>query len=161
MDFQNQNPSRGTGWSRRNSDDLVRRKSHTTHTGLLWTKTNRMGRGIISILAVFAAVSFTKQGFNNAKRSTRSVRWESRLVETMNDCTECRYLIKPRKGIGTRDRHDGCEIIQGLSMALHGQKFWCQKWGTAPKDFEATHAARWRKGGYVIRDARDVDRRQK
>ena len=127
--------------------------------GLIWDRINRLGRGFIIAGAMGLAVTFTTQGFDNAKRSTRAVRWETRLVQTMNECRECRYLIQPRKGIGTRDRHDGCEIIQGLGMALHNQDFWCQKWGEVPENFNATHAARWRKGGYVIRDARDVDRR--
>jgi len=126
--------------------------------GLLWNRRGTLGRGIIGCTGIVLAILFTVQGFDNAKRSTRAVRWESRLVESMSRCTECTYLIKPRTGIGTRDRHDGCEIIQGLGMALHGAQFWCQEWEKAPTDFQATHAARWRKGGYVIRDARDVDR---
>jgi len=126
--------------------------------GLLWTKVRRPGQIILVLVGGAAAVLFTRQAIDNAKRSTRAVRWETRLVKSMEDCPECRYLIKPRRGIGTRDRHDGCEIIQGLGMDVHGGRFWCQKWGQAPDDFQATHAARWRKGGYVIRDARKSDR---
>ena len=126
--------------------------------GLIWTQSGFRTRASLAVLGAIAAVMFTVQGFDNAKRSTRAVRWEARLVDSMNACSNCTYIIKPRTGIGTRDRHDGCEIIQGLSMALHGQQFWCQEWEKTPTDFQATHAARWRKGGYVIRDARDVDR---
>jgi hypothetical protein len=125
--------------------------------GILWEQKRWPIRSFIAIVAVFAAIAFVQQGFNNAYRSTRSVRWEARLVQEMEGCTDCRYLIKPRKGLGTRNRHDGCEIIQGLGTSLHGDQFWCQLWGTVPDDFEATHAARWRKGGYVIRDARKQD----
>ena len=130
-------------------------------SGLLWAKYGNRTRVALTVSGIALAVLFTVQGFDNSKRSTRAVRWETRLVETMSNCPECRYLIQPRTGIGTRDRHDGCEIIQGLSMALHGGQFWCQAWEDAPVDFGATHAARWRKGGYVIRDARDSDREGK
>jgi hypothetical protein len=129
--------------------------------GLLWHKVRRPGQAIFVLVGAAASVLFTLQAIDNAKRSTRAVRWESRLVQSMEECPECRYLIKPRRGIGTRDRHDGCEIIQGLGMDLHGERFWCQKWGQTPDDFKATHAARWRKGGYVIRDARKADRRKR
>jgi len=126
--------------------------------GLLWAKSGRPVRAVLVIIGAAAAVLFTQQAWDNAKRATRAVRWETRLVKSMEECPECRYLIKPRRGIGTRDRHDGCEIIQGLGMDLHGERFWCQRWGKTPEGFEATHAARWRKGGYVIRDARSTDR---
>jgi hypothetical protein len=129
--------------------------------GILWEHRQWPMRTIIGAVALISSIAFIQQGFNNAHRSTRSVRWEARLVEEMSACTECRYLIKPRKGLGTRNRHDGCEIIQGLGTSLHGDQFWCQLWGPVPDDFKATHAARWRKGGYVIRDARKQDRKNK
>jgi hypothetical protein len=126
--------------------------------GLVWSQGGRTSRALLALTGLIAVGAFIPQGFNNAHRSTRSVRWERRLVESMEDCETCTYLVKPRTGLGTRDRHDGCEIIQGLGVGYHGEKFWCQKWGDVPADYQATHAARWRKGGYVIRDARDVDR---
>lgn len=130
--------------------------------GIWWHRTPaRFPKVIVAAAALGVAVMFTAQGFDNAKRSTRSVRWEQRLVDTMNDCKECTYLVVPRTGIGTRDRHDGCEIIQGLSTHLHGESFWCMRWGDVPETFRASHAARWRKGGYVIRDARESDRNAK
>ena len=129
--------------------------------GILWEQRQWPSRTIIGVVALISSIAFIQQGFNNAYRSTRSVRWEIRLVEQMNACTECRYLIKPRKGLGTRNRHDGCEIIQGLGTSLHGDQFWCQLWAPAPDNFKATHAVRWRKGGYVIRDARKQDRENK
>jgi hypothetical protein len=126
--------------------------------GILWAKAGRVQRSFIALTGLVAAGAFIPQGFDNARRSTRAVRWEHRLVKTMEACEDCTYLIKPRTEIGTRDRHDGCEIIQGLGNGYHGEKFWCQKWGDVPAGYQATHAARWRKGGYVIRDARDADR---
>jgi len=126
--------------------------------GMLWNRWGLQGRMALGAGALVATAAFVPQGFDNARRSTRSVRWEARLVDTMQDCPTCTYLIKPRTGLGTRDRHDGCEIIQGLGAGMHGEKFWCQHWSEAPESFDATHAAQWRKGGYVVRDARDADR---
>ncbi|HND34430.1 MAG TPA: hypothetical protein PLA94_30720, partial [Myxococcota bacterium] len=37
---------------------------------------------------------------------------------------------------GTRDRHDGCEAMQGLSTLLHGRELRCARW---------TRAADWPK----------------
>jgi hypothetical protein len=92
---------------------------------------------------------FIAQAHDNAKRSTRAAKWERRLVRKMNRCAECRWAITPRRRIGTRDRHDGCEIIQGLGEFKHGEDFWCTTWpGTAP--FVPTHHARWKKGGYAV-----------
>ena len=133
-----------------------------TAVGMWWHQSmSRATRVATAVMAVVAAVLFVQQGFDNAKRSTRSVRWEQRLVKTMDACPTCTYLVIPRKGLGTRDRHDGCEIIQGLSTRLHGDTFWCMAWGPPPDAFTASHAARWRKGGYVVRDARDSDRTAK
>lgn len=130
--------------------------------GLWWTDSTQKPLKAVAIVgAVATSFLFVNQGFDNAKRSTRSVRWEKRLVDTMESCADCTYLVVPRKGIGTRDRHDGCEIIQGLGTALHDEQFWCMRWGDVPERFNATHAARWRKGGYVIRDARKSDRASK
>ncbi len=127
--------------------------------GAIWVRFKQLYvRVPMGVLLASAGVLFVQQGFDNARRSTRSVRWEKRLVETMQDCPDCSYLITPRTGIGTRDRHDGCEIIQGLGTDLHGERFWCMRWGSVPEDYSATHAARWRKGGYVVRDARQSDR---
>ena len=101
--------------------------------------------GIISLLAI----RFIPQAHDNARRSTRSVKWEKRLVEKMDACENCSWTIKPRRRLGTRDRHDGCEIVQGLSDYRHGVDFWCTTWpGTAP--FVPTHTARWRKKGYIV-----------
>lgn len=130
----------------------------SAYIGLQWPARGRGFKGTVVLVAVVASFLFARQGFTNAKRSIASVRYETRLLKKMERCNDCRFIIKPRKGIGTRDRHDGCEIIQGLGHFMHGRDFWCQRWAPVPDTFDATHAARWRKGGYVIRDARRADR---
>ncbi len=104
---------------------------------------------LAGIVAVGLSAHFVPQAFNNAKRSTRSAKWERKLVEKMSRCKECRWAIRPRRRIGTRKRHDGCEIVQGLGKLRAGQDFWCTSWpGEQP--FVPTHTARWRKGGYKV-----------
>jgi len=97
-------------------------------------------------VAVGLAVHFVPQGFDNARRSTQASRWERALIKQMNQCSDCTWHIRPRRGLGTRNRHDGCEILQGLSDYRHGIDFWCTTWpGTSTLD--PTHNARWSKGG--------------
>jgi hypothetical protein len=130
------------------------------YLGTRWPTLGGLGRTAVVGGALISSLAFVDQGFNNAQQSIANVRHEARLLKKMQRCADCRFLIKPRKDIGTRDRHDGCEILQGLGTVLHGTDFWCQRWGAAPDSFDASHAARWRKGGYVIREARTSDRQK-
>jgi hypothetical protein len=117
--------------------------------GLLLQGRSPVLAGIALLLAGATSLHFVPQAHNNAKRATRSVKWEQRLAKKMNACEDCRWAITPRRRIGSRDRHDGCEIIQGLGDFKHGVDFWCTTWpGAAP--FSPTHRARWQKGGYRV-----------
>jgi hypothetical protein len=53
---------------------------------------------------------------------------ERRLIEKMVQCEDCTWWMEPRTGLGTRQRHDGCEVVQGLSQMRVGQQFWCSRW---------------------------------
>ena len=108
-------------------------------------------RSIGAVAAVALTIVFSRQGFDNARISIKSVKHETRLLEKIARCGDCRFAIRPRTKIGTRDRHDGCEILQGISTLRHGDEFWCQRWGERPSTFVPTHTARWKRGGYVIR----------
>ena len=119
--------------------------------GLLWSHVKNWQRPIVIIGAVALSLIFGRQGFSNARTSIKSVKHEARLLEKIEQCGDCRFLVRPRTKIGTRDRHDGCEILQGISSLRHGDDFWCQRWEDRPLTFEPTHTARWKRGGYVIR----------
>ena len=120
--------------------------------GLLWPTLKPWMRPLGYLVAIAMTIGFSRQGFTNAKVSIKSVKHEARLLEKIARCGgDCRFVIRPRSKIGTRDRHDGCEILQGISTLRHADDFWCQRWGDRPSTFTPTHTARWKRGGYVIR----------
>jgi hypothetical protein len=43
-------------------------------------------------------------------------------------CAGCTWWVVPRRKLGTRARHDGCEVLQGLGPLDHGRQFWCGPW---------------------------------
>ena len=119
--------------------------------GLHWPKVKTWKRPVYLLAAIVMTVGFSRQGFQNARVSIKSVKHEVRLLEKIERCGDCRFIVRPRTKIGTRDRHDGCEILQGISAMRHGEEFWCRRWGDRPSNFVPTHTARWKRGGYVIR----------
>ena len=119
--------------------------------GCVWPQLKPWTRSIGAVAAVALTIVFSRQGFDNARISIKSVKHETRLLQKIERCGDCRFSIRPRAKIGTRDRHDGCEILQGISTLRHGDEFWCQRWGERPRTFVPTHTARWKRGGYVIR----------
>jgi hypothetical protein len=64
---------------------------------------------------------------------------------------DCTLVLTPRADLGTRERHDGCEIVQGVSTRLQRQGLWCTAWEAPPADLTGCVVhARWQKGAYVI-----------
>ena len=101
------------------------------------------------------AAFWTHDGLRLARRSAHGFRAERALalqVETAH--LDGPWLLSPRTGLGTRDRHDGCEILQGITGWRHGREFWCDKWplpdGVAKvPDHFAAHAT-WARGSYHL-----------
>lgn len=56
-------------------------------------------------------------------------RWERALVEEINQCEGDVWSIYPRIHKGPRARHDGCEVVQGLTNLKAGEDFSCVPWG--------------------------------
>lgn len=113
--------------------------------GGAWRATVAVGAVAFGSYGVWAAGGM-------ASRSVRSVRWEERLARQMAACEGCEWVVTPRAGLGTRDRHDGCEILQGITGLHAGQGFWCATWpGEVPAEVaeKAWHAT-WRRGGYAV-----------
>jgi hypothetical protein len=75
-------------------------------------------------------------GLVDGWRLTRSEVWrirDERQLHTMIVARpDCTWIVTPRTGLGTRARHDGCEVLQGLGAARHGDGFWCATWGPVP-----------------------------
>ncbi len=62
---------------------------------------------------------------------------ELELLAVMEAAPDCAWIVTPRAQLGTRSRHDGCEILQGIGDARHGDGFWCAPWGPAPRSTSA------------------------
>ena len=107
----------------------------------------RMARRLSGALLVLLGFYFASDGWVAAHRAHRAVRWERVLVLQMEQCGTCYYEIRPRRGLGTRNRHDGCEILQGISDWHHPSDFYCTTWPGEPVR-TPTHRARWKKRGY-------------
>lgn len=93
----------------------------------------------------------TYVGLDNASDAAKAARPERVLAEQMQACAGCTFAVSPRTGLGTRDRHDGCEILQGITDLHAGQDFTCTTWPGAPLP-GVNHEAVWQEGGYVVRE---------
>ena len=71
-------------------------------------------------------------GHADAWRSTRAeiVRNgpERALLDEIEGEPACMLVVTPRSRLGTRNRHDGCEVIQGLTELRQGEGLWCVPW---------------------------------
>jgi hypothetical protein len=97
------------------------------------------------------AVYGAQDALSDARRSAALARPERALSAEIAACAPgCFPIVRPRRGLGTRDRHDGCEILQGVSPFLHGRDFWCAPWAAdgARPPRAPTHTARFRAGRY-------------
>jgi len=84
------------------------------------------------------------------------VRMETAALTQMKECPGCVWWVLPRRGLGTRARHDGCEVLQGTSDLLEGEQFYCAPW-VAPDEALKLYAScsgtvRWNpgSGSYVL-----------
>jgi hypothetical protein len=115
--------------------------------GRLWTHVR-----FRPVLVAFS-VGFVAVGHGHAWESTREEMVTSKpervlLRKVGPDCT---LVLTPRADLGTRERHDGCEIVQGVSTRLQRQGLWCTAWEAPPADLTGCVVhARWQKGAYVI-----------
>ncbi len=120
-------------------------------------------RGWVARLALagpllFAAWRFDRFGTEMAAQAVHGVRWEVRLARRMMRCPDCAFEVAPRRGFGTRDRHDGCQVLQGLTGLRAGVDFRCLAWPEQDAPAHPTHRARWRRGGYVVERLADAAR---
>ena len=68
-------------------------------------------------------------------------RWERDLVRDIESCDGDVWSMYPRVHSGPRARHDGCEVVQGLTNLRVGQDFSCVPWGWGGPS--ATLIANW------------------
>ena len=118
--------------------------------GRIWDQVGIALRSALGLgILAFCAAAFYG-AYETARISVWSVHWEVELIETMESCEGCVYLVKPRARFGTRNRHDACEVLQGLGGLVVGRDFFCETWDWPIDEARITHEARWKKGGYVL-----------
>ena len=71
----------------------------------------------------------------------RHNRWERALVKDIKLCPGDVWSMYPRIHNGPRSRHDGCEVVQGLTNLRAGEDFNCIQWGWGGP--EATLVVTW------------------
>jgi len=112
--------------------------------------------GLVLVGSVLVGVGLV-HGWRLTRAEVWRIRDERELSTMMVARPDCVWVVTPRTGLGTRARHDGCEVLQGLGAARHGDGFWCATWAPPPAmGGEACVAeARWERERYEItyRDA--------
>lgn len=107
----------------------------------LWGRWPVAGRAALAVVGIALTGWSARDGWNEAARHVNYVRWELDLVPDMLACTGDVWGMKPRVNPGPRRRHDGCEVVQGVTHWRAGRDFACLKWGQATP--EPTLIARW------------------
>ncbi|MDP2305928.1 MAG: hypothetical protein Q8P18_07850 [Pseudomonadota bacterium] len=108
----------------------------------------RPGLVLLGALLIYLGVVDAWRG---ARSESVRMAPERKLLAEMLERPDCDWVIQPRTGLGTRQRHDGCEILQGLGDARHGDGFWCAPWGPPPATERSCVAdARWMDKRYVV-----------
>lgn len=117
--------------------------------GLAQLPASRPARvGVALYVALFAAWGL-QSGLDNAQSAARVARPELELAAQIEACGACTFAVTPRQGLGTRDRHDGCEILEGVTRLRAGQTFTCTSWPGERLAAES-HAAVWVGDHYQI-----------
>jgi hypothetical protein len=99
---------------------------------VVWARLTERTRPVLVLLgALLIAVGVLEAARGTRVEFTRMAP-ERELLAAMLERPDCDWLITPRTGLGTRQRHDGCEVLQGLGDARHGDGFWCAPWGPVP-----------------------------
>jgi hypothetical protein len=88
----------------------------------------RWMRAALAAAAILCAVSWWNDGTRNAQTSVRYVRPEIALARALVERAGRPVRVVPRRGLGTRKRHDGCEALQGVSDLRQGTDFACDGW---------------------------------
>ena len=96
--------------------------------GLRWPHLNRLGKWFIALFTMGLmtwTVTFTKPDID---RMFKTMRFDVELVRVVEGCPDETWSIVPRKHPGPRRRHDGCEVLQGLTNLRAGEEFVCEPW---------------------------------
>lgn len=94
----------------------------------LWPRWARWKRILLGIGLVAWTGWTLRDAHVDYKSYSKSLRFEVDLIDLMKRCPNDFWGIDPRKHPGKRNRHDGCEVIQGLSELRAGFDYSCMIW---------------------------------
>lgn len=124
----------------------------------VWARLPRSLRPVLVPLGIVLLCVGVIDGWRASESEVERLAPELALLAQMKARPDCHWIVWPRVGLGTRQRHDGCEVLQGLGEARHGDGFWCGPWAFAPPSGHACVAyADWVDDGYRLSFA-DVSR---
>lgn len=111
--------------------------------GMYWFVTKWSdGRRVVVVLSMVGIVAWTLRDVSiDLTAFNKHNRWERALVQDIEVCDGDVWSVYPRIHKGPRSRHDGCEVIQGLTNLRAGQEFNCIQWGWGGP--EASLIATW------------------
>ncbi len=119
--------------------------------GVLWPRFPllvRVGLGIYG--AIMLGVAHW-DGWQTLKSEAWRTVPERALHAKIKARPDCEWRVTPRMELGTRSRHDGCEVLQGQGLPRHGDGFWCTAWSHPPRPKKACVAeAVWDGEQYVV-----------
>ncbi len=94
-----------------------------------WPTLGPRGRIVLVLFTVGLSGWTLRDGISDGYKYMRWVHWELPLVASIEACPGDRWAISPRTQKGIRKRHDGCEVVQGLTTLRAGEDFDCLTWG--------------------------------
>lgn len=89
---------------------------------------SKVPRVLVPVALAITLAVHVSDGGRRAKVEGGRVVKERGAVALMEDCPGCTWWVLPRRKMGTRERHDGCEVIQGITDMRHGDEFYCAPW---------------------------------
>lgn len=114
----------------------------------------RVRRGL-ELLLFYQGASQIDEAAREARMSLSLVTAERSLIREIRQYPDVVWWVEPRAGLGTRERHDACEALQGLQTDFqHGERFWCEAW-LSPEEIvtkrpTCTGWVRWERGEYEV-----------
>lgn len=98
----------------------------------VWARLSDRSRPVLVLLGTLLICIGVVEAWRGTRSEFTRMAPERELLAAITDRPDCAWIITPRIGLGTRQRHDGCEILQGLGDVRHGDGFWCAPWGPVP-----------------------------
>lgn len=99
-----------------------------TEVGRRWPGLPRWGRTTILVFTGGLTLWTVGVTVPDVQRMFRTMRFDVDMVRTVESCPDDTWSIVPRRHPGPRRRHDGCEVLQGLTELRAGQEFVCEPW---------------------------------